>query len=162
MATAARKEVEELRTLLCNAKRALMEFCASPFGLNILATSTAMEQEVTEALNRLRAAKKRAYDAVLAERPAVLDATLTPFGPSAEIKSAYPCKADWFASLTIETRLEVTRFGAIVTRATMRRELYRVMDEDCDNVFYDYSACDFEWDIDLAANLVDDGEEWIF
>ncbi len=68
-------------------------------------------------------------------------------------------KEEWFASLDAQTRYDVTKYGRLVTKGALMRELQAsAVDDGHGRRGINRNA--LQHSVDLSANLVDDGEEW--
>ncbi len=134
--------------------------CESMRGSAYLSAFDPLNGEIVNLKRRVKASRRETYDSVLRSRPSVLAQGL-PIGPPAEVMDV-ATKAEWFASLDDATRADVYRFGLVATRAAMVFEIGHVEDEWENGAigFYESRSADFQADVDLAANLVDDGEPW--
>ncbi len=110
----------------------------------------------------IRAAATREHEAFMSVRPPVLDQQSILISPPKDVMQTQT-KTEWFASLSPETYCEVINFGLRATRRAMTYEKERVEDLEGDDVggFYEYMSDSFQFDIDLAANVTDDGEPWV-
>ncbi len=92
--------------------------------------------------------------------PLALDPASKRLTPPDAVKDAMT-KAEWFASMLLEERYEIVSYGLRATRRAGTRELYRYIENQDDGGSYGTEAAAFEADIDVAADLVDDGEDWV-
>ncbi len=125
--------------------------------LNRTVDVRAIKEEMASVRGLITTAKREAYETFMARpRPPVLDPTSVRPQPSAEVMLKMT-KTEWFATLSDKTKFELASFGLASTRAALQYECDRMIDEG----FYDSISDDFQCDIDLAANVADDGKDWI-